>query len=107
MNPVNTKILPNYSPNKKQNKVNKLVSENKHIGYSPDFLFKLVTINSWNSISKGDYEQALKDLELIKDVKFYRAHEKQQINEIKYHIYKNTDNKIKAYRYKKLADINE
>ena len=101
------KIQQNEKAEAILNKVNKLVSENKHIGYSPDFLFKLVTINSWNSISKGDYEQALKDLELIKDVKFYRAHEKQQINEIKYHIYKNTDNKIKAYRYKKLADINE
>ena len=86
-------------------KVNTIVSENKHIGYYPDFLFKLATINAWNSISKGNYEQALADLELIENIKFYRTHEKRQINAIKYHIYKNTGKKFKAYKHKKLADI--
>ena len=87
--------------------VNKIVYSNKHIGYSPDFLFRLATINAWISIEKGNYEQALIDIELIKDVKFYREFEKQQINEIKYHAYKNTGKKFKSFKHKIKADIKE
>ena len=89
------------------NKVNKIVSENNHIGYSPDFLFKLATMNAWTSIEKGNYEQALKDINLVKEVKFYRDFETRQINEIKYKIYKNSGKKIKAFTYKKRAGIKE
>lgn len=99
------KTQQNNKANAILNKVNKIVAENKHIGYSPDFSFKLATINAYSSIDKGDYEQALKDIDVIKDIKFYRNFEKQQINEIKYLAYKNTGKKLKAYKYKKIADM--
>ena len=58
MNPVNTKILPNYSPNKKQNKVNKLF----HQDSMWDLKNKVINLRKFQKIYfKTNYTLLLKE----------------------------------------------
>lgn len=66
--------------------------------------YQLNLINAYNALSNNDTAKA--ELYANNALKYALTKKnKKQIYEIKYHIYSNTGNKLKAEKYKKLADI--
>ncbi len=86
------------------NEINSIVDNKQEIGIDKEFNYKLNLINADLSYEYQQYDKAIEYAEKALD-NTNKDQEKIDVYNILYNIYINKNNKIKAYKYKKLANI--
>ena len=86
------------------NKINSVVNKDKVIGTNQSFYYNLYLVNAEISMKNGQYDNAINYLKrALKNS--HKKQEKIEIYKYLYEIYDQTNNKLKAYKYKKLSKI--
>ena len=89
-------------------KINKIVYSNEVVGYNKNFLYDIAITNATVAVENREKVEALDYLkEAQKYIDKTNKCQKKRIYHLKYNLYKESGNKIKALRYKKLAGIKD